>query len=107
MSASAVFEHDFERDPKRPRWKGWHAFRRSLASNLNRLGVDDEVIQRILRHSNVTTTQMHYIKTSGPEVLDAMQKLELELARKAVVQQGSDSHETASSTLGTHRKSVN
>ncbi len=26
-------------------WAGWHGFRRGLASNLNRLGVDDSVIQ--------------------------------------------------------------
>jgi integrase len=32
-------------------WHGWHGFRRGLASNLNRLGVDDSGIQRILRHS--------------------------------------------------------
>jgi integrase len=44
-------------------WHGWHGFRRGLASNLNRLGVDDSVIQRILRHSTVATTQNHYIKT--------------------------------------------
>jgi integrase len=43
-------------------WHGWHGFRRGLASNLNRLGVDDFVIQRILRHSRVATTQSHYIK---------------------------------------------
>jgi hypothetical protein len=32
-------------------WHGWHGFRRGLASNLNRLGIDDSAIQRILRHS--------------------------------------------------------
>jgi site-specific recombinase XerD len=40
-----------------PAWHGWHAFRRNLAGNLYRLGVDDLVIQRILRHSNVAVTQ--------------------------------------------------
>ena len=34
------------------RWHGWHGFRRGLASNLNRLGMDDSVIQANLRHSN-------------------------------------------------------
>ena len=53
-------------------WHGWHGFRRGLASNLNRLGVDDSVIQRILRHSTVATTQNHYIKTSSPDVIAAM-----------------------------------
>lgn len=40
-------------------WHGWHGFRRGLASNLNRLGVDDPVIQRILRHSTVDTKPLH------------------------------------------------
>jgi hypothetical protein len=45
------------------RWCGWHAFRRGLATNLHRLGVQDKTIQRILRHSNVGVTQKCYIKT--------------------------------------------
>ena len=56
-------------------WHGWHGFRRGLASNLNRLGVDDSVIQRILRHSTVATTQNHYIKTSSLDVIAAMRQL--------------------------------
>jgi integrase len=57
-------------------WNGWSGFRRGLASNLNRLGVDDSVIQQILRHSNVSTTQAHYIKTSSEDAQVAMRKLE-------------------------------
>jgi len=55
-------------------WHGWHGFRRGLASNLNRLGIDDSVIQRILRHSNVATTQNHYIKTASPDAIEAMRQ---------------------------------
>ena len=55
-------------------WYGWHGFRRGLASNLNRLGVDDSVIQRILRHSTVATTQNHYIKTAAPDAIAAMKQ---------------------------------
>jgi len=55
-------------------WHGWHGFRRGLASNLNRLGVDDSVIQRILRHSTVATTQNHYIKTASPDAIAAMRQ---------------------------------
>ena len=55
-------------------WHGWHGFRRGLASNLNRLGVDDSVIQRILRHSTVATTQNHYIKTASPDAITAMRQ---------------------------------
>jgi integrase len=56
-------------------WAGWHAFRRGLASNLNRLGVDDSIIQSILRHSTVATTQNHYIKTVQPDAVAAMRQL--------------------------------
>lgn len=56
--------HKYERNNVLPEWRGWHAFRRGLATNLNRLGVDDSVIQRILRRSNVAITQACYIKTA-------------------------------------------
>jgi len=46
-----------------------------LASNLNRLGVDDSIIQSILRHSTVATTQNHYIKTVRPDAVAAMRQL--------------------------------
>jgi len=71
--------HKFERNKVLPEWRGWHAFRRGLATNLNRLGVDDSVIQRILRHSHVAVTQACYIKTAGEDAKAAMQKLETAL----------------------------
>ena len=61
-------------------WKGWHGFRRGLASNLNRLGVDDSVIQAILRHSNVAVTQRCYIKTTSQDAVLAMQRLSTRVA---------------------------
>jgi hypothetical protein len=45
-----------------------------LASNLNRLGVDDSVIQGILRHSTAATTENHYIKTVSPDAIAAMKQ---------------------------------
>jgi integrase len=71
--------HKFERNSILPVWRSWHAFRRGLATNLNRLGVDDSVIQRILRHSTVAVTQACYIKTAGEDAKAAMQKLETAL----------------------------
>jgi Phage integrase family len=71
--------HKFERNTVLPEWRGWHAFRRGLATNLNRLGVDDSVIQRILRHSTVAVTQACYIKTASEDAKAAMQKLETAL----------------------------
>ncbi len=71
--------HNYERNTVLPEWYGWHAFRRGLATNLHRLGVNDLTIQRILRHSNVAVTQACYIKTVPVEAKAAMQKLETAL----------------------------
>jgi len=69
-------DHEFQRDARLPQWHGWHAARRGLGSNLYRLGVPDMVIQRILRHANVSTTATYYIKTVADDVRNAMVKLE-------------------------------
>lgn len=72
----AAADHKFKRDSRRPEWHGWHAARRGLGSNLYRLGVPEIVIQRILRHANVSTTATYYIKTAADDVREAMSKLE-------------------------------
>jgi integrase len=69
-------DHQFKRDARYPEWHGWHAARRGLGSNLYRLGVPDMVIQRILRHANVSTTATYYIKTVADDVRGATAKLE-------------------------------
>jgi integrase len=68
------------------RWRGWHAFRRGLATNLHQLGVADIVIQAILRHSNVAVTRESYIVRDGvdPQSLAAMQALGKRLGAYAV-----------------------
>jgi hypothetical protein len=38
-------------------WHGWHAFRRGIASNLFALGVNEKIVQRILRHSKPHVTK--------------------------------------------------
>ena len=63
------------------RWVGWHGFRRGLATNLNRLGVDDSIIQSILRHSTVAVTQNCYIKTVRNDAVNARRKYSEELRR--------------------------
>jgi integrase len=60
-------------------WHGWHAFRRGLATNLRELGIADDVIQRILRHGDIATTQKHYAKTLPKSVRKAMAKLDRSL----------------------------
>jgi integrase len=71
-------------------WHGWHGFRRGLASNRNRLDVDDSVIQRILRHSTVATTQNHYIKTASPDAIAAMRQFSEALLCSACAPDGGD-----------------
>lgn len=68
--------HEYKRDASYPEWHGWHAARRGLGSNLYRLGVPDIVIQRILRHANVSTTATYYIKSAADDVKVAMATLE-------------------------------
>jgi integrase len=69
------------------KWKGWHAYRRGLATNLHELGVPDKVIQANLRHEDVKTTQRSYIKTVPSVVTNAMKRLEEKIASAADVQQ--------------------
>jgi integrase len=63
------------------KWKGWHGYRRGLAKNLHELGVPDKVIQAIIRHEGVSTTQRSYIKTVPKVVSDAMKQLEARISR--------------------------
>jgi integrase len=67
--------HEFDLDPKLE-WKGWHSFRRGLASNLYLLGVQPKVIQAILRHSDIGTTLAYYVQTPTEESRDALQQIE-------------------------------
>jgi integrase len=72
----------------RLRWKGWHAFRRGLATNLKSLGVDDLTIMAILRHDNVETTRSCYIKTVPAHVKAAMDALEKQICAGSVQENG-------------------
>ena len=76
-------DHPYMRDARLPEWHGWHAARRGLGSNLYRLGVPEMVIQRILRHANVSTTATYYIKTAAADVRNAMGRLEDHIAEAA------------------------
>jgi Phage integrase family len=57
-------------------WRGWHAFRRGLASNLYAMGAPDKVVQRILRHSRPHVTKERYIKVFDRTVLEAADNLQ-------------------------------
>lgn len=65
---------------------GWCSARRGLGGNLYRLGVGERVIQRILRHANVSTTATYYIKTAAEGVRTRMTKPEKHIADAGPVQ---------------------
>jgi len=56
------------------------------------------VIQRILRHANVSTTATYYIKTAAADVRSAMTKLENQIAEAA--QSQADTHRTLEALMG-------
>jgi integrase len=58
-------------------WRGWHGFRRGLASNLFDLGIHPKLIAAILRHGDVATTMKYYIQDRGTETRAALDKFEL------------------------------
>lgn len=68
-------EHTFKLNESIPKWKGWHCFRRSLASNLYSLGVKPKIIQAILRHSDISTTLDFYVEIPESESREALDKL--------------------------------
>ena len=97
-STHQAMNHEYRRDGSLPEWHGWHSARRGLGSNLYRLGVSEMVIQRILRHANVSTTATYYIKTAAADVRSAMTKLENQIAEAA--QSQADTHRTLEALMG-------
>jgi integrase len=68
-------DHEYRRREGMVEWHGWHALRRGLGSNLNDLGVLDLTIQKVLRHSNATTTRKSYIHHRQHQITAAMGQL--------------------------------
>lgn len=66
----------FEKAKPPLEWKGWHAYRRSLASTLYGLDVPPKVIARILRHSSIATTMNYYVQTEEKESKVALDKIQ-------------------------------
>jgi integrase len=63
-------------------WFGWHSFRRGLGTRLSEAGVDDKVIQNILRHGDISTTQAFYILPDAKRAEAGLKKLERTLKSK-------------------------
>ncbi len=71
-------------------WRGYHAFRRGLATTLYGLNVSELLVQRILRHKpGSPVTRTHYIQAPPRDVLDAMEKFEQSIGTAGSVRSGS------------------
>jgi hypothetical protein len=68
-------EHDFQLDQTLPKWHGWYALRRGVATAVADLS-DSLAAKGLLRHSSVSTTERHYIKDVPESTLQAMKRLE-------------------------------
>ena len=64
-------------------WRGWHAFRRGLATNLKQFGIDDKSIQAIMRHSDYQVTMNAYVKAVPESVQKAMSAFESAVCTKS------------------------
>lgn len=71
-----VVGHSFVLNTTIPRWHGWHSARRGLATYLHHKGIMDTVIQRILRHSDVSVTRRSYIKMVEADTRKAMEQMD-------------------------------
>jgi integrase len=56
-------------------WHGWHALRRGFATRLHEAGVQDRIIQALMRHSSMSVTMRHYVKAMPEANIAAMEKL--------------------------------
>jgi integrase len=57
------------------KWHGWHALRRGFATRLHDAGVQDKIIQSLMRHSSLSVTMKHYVKATNAANVQAIQKL--------------------------------
>ena len=93
-------DHDFKLDEKFPRWHGWHAFRRGLATDLRNEPV--KVAQGALRHSDAAVTLRHYQKTVDDDVRRAVEERSARLEICLL-----DTSRTLEASPSTERKTVN
>jgi len=95
--------HDWQPDSTVPRWNGWHAFRRGVATELQHLGANVVTAQGALRHSNAAVTLKHYTKVVRDDVRISLEKFGETLTNFSLT----DSQRTAIQTPGALPKSVN
>lgn len=68
--------HEFKLDTSLPKWRGWYAFRRGIATEITAATKDVLAAKGLLRHSNVSTTMAHYIKDVPEATRRGMEQIE-------------------------------
>lgn len=56
-------------------WHGWHALRRGFGTTLHAAGVQDKIIQTLMRHSSLSVTMEHYVKALPAANVAAVKRL--------------------------------
>jgi integrase len=69
-------DHGFRLNESLPKWHGWYALRRGVATAITALSKDSLAAKGLLRHSSISTTQRHYIKDVPATTFHAMKLLE-------------------------------
>jgi integrase len=73
MPAFADYSNEIQQHVE---WKGWPAYRRGLATNLQSCGVPAKVTQAILRHSSISLTMNIYTIVPDADSRVALTKIE-------------------------------
>ena len=74
-SEHAKTDHEFERDRSLPEWKGFYALRRGIATAVTDVDSSPVAAKSVLRHSNVSTTMAHYVKSVDAAAVRAVDKI--------------------------------
>jgi Phage integrase family len=56
-------------------WHGWHALRRGFGTTLHAAGVQDKIIQTLMRHTSLSVTMEHYVKALPAANVAAVKRL--------------------------------
>jgi integrase len=67
-------DHESERDPESPRWRGFYALRRGVCTTATEVE-SDLAAMSLLRHANLSTTRAHYIKPVDALAVSAVDKI--------------------------------
>jgi integrase len=75
-SAHVVDGHPFDLDGSLPKWYGWYAFRRGIATEITAATRDVLAAKGLLRHSSISTTMAHYVKDVPEATLKGLERVE-------------------------------